>query len=298
MKLQARAVRFNDPLPRATLHLGDRRVGRALGMAEYRRRRQIANDYETAWGRFQASSHILDVLDDLAERISTPTEITFSVRAIYNGWQAAASKRIEGTAAHFPAFVNLMQERLSDRLAAQAESEIIENQARDGSMPAKKADAATRELARTIRGLRGGIVRPPEIDATEALRKTVFFMEIPEDDLVLLAKVLRPCCIPDYEEILGAKPNDGSMFVVASGVVQGSATEDGKARVVETWGAGEIFGDTEILGRSKEAAQYRAMTPRFLYGLKVADLERISRSIPAIRSALQAARPGTLPDAH
>lgn len=289
--VQAQAVRFNEPLPQATLHLGGARlVDGVLGAFDLQRRRQIANDYETAWGRFQSSSHILGVLDELAARTITPDEIVFWVRAIYEGWQSSALKRINETAAQFPEFVNTMQGRMAERLAAQAESEIIESGARDGSIPAKKADAQTQELAKSIRSLRGGAAPAPEINPVEALRKTVFFMEIPEPELERIAQVLRPKTIPDYQPIPGIGPQSGSMFVVGRGIVQGSVEESGEIRVVETWGAGEIFGNTTLLGREAEATQCRAISPCVLYALRARDLEQLRRSCPGLNAALDKAR--------
>ena len=117
--LQSRAVRYNDPLPKATLH-----SGATFDFFDFQRRARILNDYETAWGRFQASSYILGLLDDLAAQVLTPDAITASVREIYEGWQLRAQKRVDSVAEHFPDYVNRMQERMADRLAAQAESEV------------------------------------------------------------------------------------------------------------------------------------------------------------------------------
>ncbi len=291
--VQAEAVRFNEALPQATLHLGGARlVDGVLGAFDLQRRRQVVNDYETAWGRFQSSSHILGVLDELAARTITPDEIVFWVRSIYEGWQSSALKRINETAAQFPEFVNVMQGRMADRLAAQAESEIIESGAREGSIPAKKADAQTQELAKSIRSLRGGAAPLLEINPVEALRKTVFFMEIPTPELERIARVLRPRTIPDYQPIPGCGVQSGSMFVIARGIVQGSIEESGHKRVVETWGAGDIFGNTTLLGREAEATQCRAISPCILYALRAKDLEHLRRSCPGLSTALDKVRAG------
>ena len=99
--VQAQAVRFNDPLPKATLHMGAH-----FEFLESQRRSRILNDYETAWGRFQASTYILGILDDLADQVLTTQEIRASVREVYEGRQSRAQKRVDGVADHFPDYIN------------------------------------------------------------------------------------------------------------------------------------------------------------------------------------------------
>ena len=283
--LQSLAVRYNDPLPKATLHSGP-----TFDFFEFQRRGRILNDYETAWGRFQASSYILGVLDDLAAQVLTPDEIRASVREIYQGWQSRAQKRVDGVADHFPDYVNRMQERMADRLAAQAESEVVENRARDGSIPSRAADAQSQALVKAIRSLRGGTPPIPKVDPVEILEKSVFFNSLPRAELERIAAHLRPRTIPDYQFVPNSGADGNSIFVIARGIVHGfqpKADNDGPA---EVWGPGDIFGNTSIVGRKAKSIKNRAMSPSYVFALRIGDLEALASACPELSKALDQAR--------
>ena len=210
--------------------------GATFDFFDFQRRSRILNDYETAWGRFQASSYILGVLDDLAAQVLTPKAITASVREIYEGWQSRAQKRVDSVAEHFPDYVNRMQERMADRLAAQAESEVVENRARDGSIPSRAADAQSHALVKTIRSLRGGTPPIPRVDPVEILEKSVFFKNLPREELERVASHLRPQTIPDYQFAANSGPHSSSMFVIARGIVEGSQPKASGQGATERWG--------------------------------------------------------------
>ena len=169
--VQSDSARHDGPLPPYTLHprgrrfrVQRRRLVDALfgftGLPEAARRSRISVDYETAWGRHQASGHILANIQDLALAESTPPEIVTSVRDLYSGWNIAARTHIDNTAQEFPEFVTMMQGRLAARLVAQAETEIVESEVRAGAIPSGIAQSIIEDLTHKMRAARGGGVKP------------------------------------------------------------------------------------------------------------------------------------------
>ena len=80
------------------------------------------------------------------------------------------------------------------------------------------------------------------------------------------------------------------MFIIARGIVQGSQPDQGKGRPVEMWGPGDIFGNTSTIGRNATATHNRAMSPCFIFGLRVRDLEGLPSICPTLATILDAAR--------
>jgi len=80
------------------------------------------------------------------------------------------------------------------------------------------------------------------------------------------------------------------MFIIARGIVQGSQPDQGKGGPVEMWGPGDIFGNTSTIGRNATATHNRAMSPCFIFGLRVRDLEGLPSICPTLATILDAAR--------
>jgi len=97
---------------------------------------------------------------------------------------------------------------------------VVENRARDGSIPPRLADAQSQALVKIIRALRGGTSPVPDVDPVETRAKSVFFIGLPADELQRIAAKMRPQTIPDYQFIPASDPQGQSMFVIARGIVQ------------------------------------------------------------------------------
>jgi CPA1 family monovalent cation:H+ antiporter len=171
-------------------------------MADRLRQSHIAEDYERAWGEFQATSHILKDIDRLALAHSTPADIVAQVRTLYLDWQANARQQLDVTAEQFPEFVTAQQERLAQRLISLAQSENIEEKAEAGAVPPGIADDLIRTLTVEHRALRGGVVAPLHIGPAELLRKVPSFKDMPEADFAKIASVLVQRSVPAGQVIV------------------------------------------------------------------------------------------------
>ena len=85
---------------------------------------------------------------------------------------------------------------------------MVENRARDGSIPPRLADAQSQALVKIIRALRGGTSPVPDVDPVETRAKSVFFIGLPADELQRIAAKMRPQTIPDYQFIPASDPRD------------------------------------------------------------------------------------------
>lgn len=167
---------------------------------------------------------------------------------------------------------------------------LVENRARDGSIPSRAADAQSHALVKTIRSLRGGTPPIPRVDPVEILEKSVFFKSLPREELERVASRLRPQTIPDYQFAANSGPHSNSMFVIARGIVEGSQPKASGQGATERWGPGDIFGNTSMLGRKATALKNRALSPCYVYALRIGDLEALASSCPELSKALDEAK--------
>lgn len=290
------AVRDNVALPPRTSHSRMRRRHRLLlqrvvglfahGMADRLRRNSIASDYEHAWGAFQAASHILHDVQQLALAHSTPADIVTEVRGMYAGWSAEAQIELDSTATQFPEFVNAMQERLAQRLVTLAQAEAITEKAEAGAVPPGIADELVRALHLEQRELRGGVVEPLQIKPEEMLATVPLLAEIPAQDIVPL---LVSRSVPAGETIVSQGARGSSLFLIARGVVRvvtvdPSGFEHNLASLV----AGDFFGEMALLTGEPRNATCRAATPCALYELRRTDFQKLLARMPAVRARLEA----------
>ena len=296
--LQIEAVRHDSPLPDQTLHGREWRLPAALRrvfdsalaltpLPERLRRARVASDYEEAWGRFRGSGEILEQLDDLRDTDTVPADILADVRRVYTDWRDTARERIDVTAMQFPEFVNAMQERLAQRLMAQAEMESIREESLNGSIPAGVAESLVREKAREFHRVRGSDVTPLVIDPAELLRHVPLFRQTSEADFARVARALQSRTVPVGEDIIRQGERGTSLFLIARGVIRVEvATETGQEPVA-TLVAGDFFGEMAVLHGQPRTATCRAVTPCAIYELRRADFERIAEQSPGLREAVE-----------
>ncbi|MCH8237006.1 MAG: cation:proton antiporter [Proteobacteria bacterium] len=299
--LEADAVRHGLPMPSDPLHFQksrpfrdsltrpfDRMLG-FTGLPERLRLSHVARDYEEAWGRYQGCTGILAELETLVLGEETPAGIVAEVRKRFRLGQAAALEQIDSTAEQFPEFVNAMQNRLARRLLVHAETEIIENEARAGSIPAGVRDSVIEELAKEIRDLRGEDVAELRVDPTELLRQVPFFQKTPEDEFARVVAKLRQRTVPVGEDIIRQGEKGETLYLIGRGVVRVSHAADGHEHDLATLMAGDFFGEMALLHGEPRAATCRAVSPSALYELRRRDFEEVCRACPAIRAALEEA---------
>ena len=300
--LQGAELRQSGRLPKATtralwtrsLHQGlthlAERLGGLTGVVEKLRRDRIAADYERAWGRYRVSRLILDQLENPDFAAGT-LGLVDEVRGQYQGWHDTALATIDETAAQYPEFVNLMQERLAWRLMLLAESEVIQGEVRAGSIAAGVAHEMLARLEDEAETLRGRDAAALEADPSELLRKVPFFAETPESEYARVAGVLKLRTLPAGRPVIREGARDRSLFLIARGVVRASRQDAGGEGEEDlgTLMAGDFIGEMALLHGTPRAATCRAVTPCSIYELAFRDFEAVRTVCPAIQAALEAA---------
>ncbi len=298
---EADAIRHGQSLSRDPLHLQhDRPIGNALykvfdavlgftGLPERKRLSHVSREYEEAWGRYQGCTRVLDELDALVFAESARPGIVAEVRKRYRIWQTAARDNIDSTALQFPEFVNAVQERLARRLLVHAETEIIEAEARNGSIPAGVRDTVLEELNREIRQLRGGDIVELRLDPIELLRMVPFFMDTPEYEFSKVAAKLVQRTIPAGKTIIRQGEKGETLYLIARGVVRVSREANGGQHDLATLIAGDFFGEMALLHHEARVATCHAVTPAAVYELRRKDFDDVCRVCPGIQAALEKA---------
>jgi len=167
---------------------------------------------------------------------------------------------------------------------------VVENRARDGFIPPRLADAQSQALVKIIRALRGGTSPVPDVDPVETLAKSVFFIGLPADELQRIAAKMRPQTIPDYQFIPASDPPGTVDVCHRPWHCSGIATRPSRDGPIELWGPGDIFGNTSTIGRDAAATLNRAMSPCFIFRLRVRDLEGLRSTCPTLATILDAAK--------
>ncbi len=301
--LQGAELRHSGRLPEVTtralwtrtLHQGLTHLAELLGgfrgWAEKLRRDRIAADYERAWGRYRVSRQILDQLEN-PDFAAGNLGLVEEVRNQYQRWHDTALTTIDETAAQYPEFVNLMQERLAWRLMLAAESEVIQGEVRAGSIAAGVAQEMLARLEAESHALRGRDAAALAADPAELLRKVPFFAETPESEYARVAEVLKLRTLPAGRTVIREGGRDRSLFLIARGVVRASRQGgEGGAGEEElgTLMAGDFIGEMALLNGTPRAATCRAVTPCSIYELAFRDFEAVRAVCPAIQAALEAA---------
>jgi CPA1 family monovalent cation:H+ antiporter len=300
--LQAETARHDRAMPTHTLHAwGEAKLDNPFfdkmrrwygdtKLAERFRLSKNVTAYEVAWSRHQAAARLLAEFDELGLAEAVPADIVAEVRAQYEIWMDASEHRIDGWTEQFPEFVTAMQERLAKRLVVHAETEIIEREARAGSISEDVRKTVLDEFANQIHGLRGGDIAPLRVDPAELLRKVDFFKDLLPADFERIVRRLRPRTIAAGESVIREGDKGETLFLVARGVVRVSrATNGAAAEDLATLMAGDFFGEMALLHGEARTATCRAVTPSALYALMRRDFDEVRAICPAMQSALEKA---------
>ncbi len=296
---EADAIRHGQALSRDPLHLlHDNPLDSALykffdtvlgftGLPERERLSHVSREYEEAWGRYQGCTRILEELDTLVFAESARPGVVAEVRKRYRIWQKEAQKHIDSTAEQFPEFVNAVQERLARRLLIHAETEIIQAEARNGSIPAGVKDSVLEELSGEIRKFKGEHVAELRFDASELLRKVPFFKETPDEEFSNVAAKLVQRTIPAGKTIIRQGEKGETLYLIGRGVVRVSHKTNDDDHDVATLIAGDFFGEMALLHGASRSATCRAVTPAAVYELRRKDFDDVCRVCPGIQAALE-----------
>ena len=301
--IQSEAVRHDTVMPAHTLHdVGGTQLTTLLksmandllaavlpSLSEKIRRKHITHDYEQAWGRFQGSQRILDELEELALAESTPAEMVGEVRAQYARWQETAKTRIDATTEQFPEFVALMQERLAGRLVLNAESEIVESEAKAGAIPEGVAEEMIEEIHLEIRDLTSADESQLKVEPEELLRTVPFFAGTTGEVFDQVAARLKSRTVPSGEIIIRQGAKGESLYLIARGVVRVSRETATAHQDLATLMAGDFFGEMALLHHAPRTANCRAVTPCAIYELRRADFDEVVEVCPELKVALEVA---------
>ena len=301
LDLQLDALRQDRSLPGYTLHPPRggwmRRISHTLtehdwefgGLADRLGLALIARDYEEAWGRYRGAAQVMGKLDAMAAERGIGEAAIERIRERYRSWFESARDRLDTIAAQFPEFVGAMQERLAGRLVVHAQEEVIEAEARAGTLPSGIAETMVEELEGEIRVLRGSDLSHLKIGPEELLRKVPFFQATPEDEFNRVAALLKRRMIPDGEAIIHQGEMGESLYLIARGVVRVTVDNHEGERALATLMAGDFFGEMALLHHEPRSATVRAVTPCAVYELKRHIFDEIRTACPAIQAALEAA---------
>jgi CPA1 family monovalent cation:H+ antiporter len=301
LQLQSESIRHHGRLPSYTLHMPAHRnileVVKSLllkilaftGLPGRAQTARTARDYEEAWGRYQASTDILQDYNSIIHGDSARPDTAEAVHGYYERWNRGARKIIDVTAEQFPEFVGAMQERLAKRLMIAAERESIEHELRAGTIPAGVAEGMIEDFNHQIRALRGVKTTELEIDPTELLRKVPFFSRTPEEDFDKIIALLKPRTIPADDYVIHEGEAGKSMYLIARGVVRVLKGKGDDEMVLASLLPGDFFGEMALLHDERRSASCRAVTPCALYELTREDIKRIAEVAPAIQHALEEA---------
>jgi CPA1 family monovalent cation:H+ antiporter len=303
LNLQVEGIRYEGQLPAYTLHppSGDRlsvallrpldRLPALRGITQRAREQRTVREHETSWGRLRGSQAVLASLDQLADEERIPDRVVDEARQYYAYWNEGARRRLDATAEQFPEFVTAMQERLAERLALQAEREVIESKAREGAISAGVADRLLSEMAQELRSLRSTQASSLRVSPEELLQKVPFFQGLPGEAFGGVTRRLRPRTVPAGEIIVRQGDSGDSLFLIARGVVRVARTLPGERdeKDVATLMAGDFFGEMALVTGAARSASCRAVTPCALYELQRTEIEALQASSPSIRAALQEA---------
>lgn len=200
-----------------------------------------------------------------------------------------AQSHIDTMAEEFPEFVNAVQERLARRLLVHAETEIIENEARVGSIPAGVRDSVLENLNKEIRLLRGQNYGGLRLDSNELLRKVPFFHDMPEADFAQVSARLVQRTVPAGKSIIRQGEKGDTLYLIARGVVRVSSKANGDDHDLAKLVAGDFFGEMALLRGERRTATCRAVSPTAVYELRRKDFDDASKTCPGLQAALEKA---------
>jgi CPA1 family monovalent cation:H+ antiporter len=288
--MRYRGVYLISPVRELYRHRLERSILRALDrvrLAERLRLRRVALDYEVAWGEYQASGRVLEMLASLAGLEAIPSNILDEVVDSYNERYSAAQTRLDHTAEQFPEFVYDLQEQLGWRLVLLAELASVERLAREGTIPLPVADRLRTDMEDEMRRLGRHEIAKLKTTPAELLRTVPFLRDLPTEDFAVLAARLHPQTVAAREVIFDEGDQGDALYIIARGVVRVSRRDGNVWRNIASLMAGNFFGEGAILDHRTRNATVTAMTPCSLYKLRRKDLEVVVDVYPNIRRALE-----------
>lgn len=123
-----------------------------------------------------------------------------------------------------------------------------------------------------------------KLDVTSLLRRVELFQTLDEKSLIQLEKVAH---ISDFDTdtVIVRQDDEGdSLFVIVSGLLEVSQTDDGRRRALARLSPGEIFGEMSLLTGEPRIATVQAVTPVKLLEVRRSHLKPILTENPDLIS--------------
>ena len=293
---QITSLRFLKRLPKDSFgRFSSKRIHRTLvhwlgriplldGIVQRMRITRITLDYDTAWGRVQAGSEVLEALDEIAAGLGVPSDTVNRIRQLLEHWHEGARELLGEMAEQFPEFVEAMQTRVGERLAVLASIESIESLARGGNLPATVAEQLVAQQLSRLRKLRGPEGTTLKVPTLELLRCTTIFRDLPDQEFEEFSCRLIPHTMPRHEILIHPGDRISSLFLIARGAVAVYDQQQDKKTLLVTYQAGDCFGGDSFTQNHALAAQ--AVIPSSIYELRKHDFDALCERHPSIRLQL------------
>ncbi len=183
---------------------------------------------------------------------------------------------------------------ISARQAAEREAEVkLRSAERDGLNKAKRAEEAPPpppQVAPAAPPVSPAAAAPDPAEQRNERERAAspFFGEFPPGALEQLLYSAAVHTFDPQEAIVEEGEPGTSFFLIEDGEVQ-VRTKDpsGKPMVLAELGAGEFFGEVAVLTGKPRTATIVATTPVTVIEISAADLDRIARDFPDVRTVLQ-----------
>ncbi len=278
-------VRFAD----GAMRLVERVAPRSRAVRRHRLR-ALAARYEHDSAVLEAGQRVVAEVHDLAELLGAAGAMADELRETYARRTAEAMERLDAVGAHFPEFVQAVQQQTARRMLLDGEADAIERLAVAGAIPEPVALEARRGVERTLRVLARRPVAALDVGPEELLARVPLFASLGQEDLARVAAALIPRTALASEEIIRQGERGTSLYLIARGVVAVRVSRDGGPSTrVASLHAGDFFGEMALLSAAPRAATVAAATDCQLYELTKRAVDQLSAAHPDTRRVLLAA---------
>ncbi len=256
------------------------------GLVERLRISHIGHYYETVWGHFQGSNHVIHSLERLASLESTQPDIVDRVLEYYRHWNSLAMDKLHRLNHDFPEFALLTQERLSKRVVLLAELETTREQARLGTIPKGLADEIETDVDRRLNRLRGQPIQKLNDDPALLLARVPLFAQLPPRLMQRVAEKCEAITLEKHDYLIRQGSHNSDLFMVSRGSVRLERHNNGQAQRLSTLIAGDSFGESALLGEGRPDLSVVAQTPTRLYTLSRSRLQHLMEQDEELKERL------------
>jgi CRP-like cAMP-binding protein len=121
------------------------------------------------------------------------------------------------------------------------------------------------------------------VQINELLSRVSIFAKLRKEQLDRLSKVAKPKTFPKDTAIFFQDDRAGALYVVVKGAVKVYQTaDDGKERVLNTLGAGEIFGELGLLDEQPRSATVATLEPTEVLEITNKELRAVVDATPEV----------------